>query len=116
VVNHNLEDQMYLSVVTSIKKIIDIAKIRTNFHELHSETQHWKSPKHHGKKESVTFFLPSGLKMEITFSYNSLCIPKLDPNFLIFVTIPTFLTFQVIKTLVIFKGFSYFFLSIEIIF
>jgi hypothetical protein len=39
VVNPNLEYQKYLSVLTSIKKKINIAKIRTNSHELHSETQ-----------------------------------------------------------------------------
>ena len=37
VVNHNLEDQNYLYVLTSVKKKISIAKIRTNSHELHSE-------------------------------------------------------------------------------
>jgi hypothetical protein len=40
-VNHNLEDQKYLSVLTSAKKKINITKIRTNPHELHSETGHW---------------------------------------------------------------------------
>jgi hypothetical protein len=37
VINPNLEDQKYLSVLTSVKKKINIAKIRTNSHELHSE-------------------------------------------------------------------------------
>jgi hypothetical protein len=45
VVNPNLEDQKYLSVLTSIKKRINIVKIRTNSHELHSETGHWEIPK-----------------------------------------------------------------------
>jgi len=45
VINPNLEDQKYLSVLTSAKKIINIAKIRTNSHELHSETWHWTIPK-----------------------------------------------------------------------
>jgi hypothetical protein len=45
VVNPNLEDQKYLSVLTSVKKRINIAKIRTNSHELHSETGHWAIPK-----------------------------------------------------------------------
>jgi hypothetical protein len=45
VVNPNLEDQKYLSVLTSVKKRINIAKIRTNSHELHSETGHWTIPK-----------------------------------------------------------------------
>jgi hypothetical protein len=45
VVNPNLEDQKYLFVLTSVKKRINIAKIRTNSHELHSETGHWTIPK-----------------------------------------------------------------------
>jgi hypothetical protein len=32
VINPNLEDQNYLSVLTSVKKKINIAKIRTNSH------------------------------------------------------------------------------------
>jgi hypothetical protein len=45
VINPNLEDQKYLFVLTSIKKKINIVKIRTNSHELHSETGHWTIPK-----------------------------------------------------------------------
>jgi hypothetical protein len=44
VINHNIEDQNYLSVSPSVKKNISIAKIRTNSHELHSETGHWSIP------------------------------------------------------------------------
>ena len=33
--NPTLEDQQYLSVLTSSKKKINISKIRTNYHELH---------------------------------------------------------------------------------
>jgi hypothetical protein len=40
VINLNLENQNYLSVLTSVKKKISIAKIRTNSHKLHSETGH----------------------------------------------------------------------------
>jgi hypothetical protein len=69
VVNPNLEDQKYLYVLTSLKKRINIAKIRTNSHELHSETGDiGQSPKHHGMKEYVTFVTPRGLKMKNTFS------------------------------------------------
>ena len=32
-INHTLEDQKYLFVLTSSKKKTNIAKIRTNFHE-----------------------------------------------------------------------------------
>jgi hypothetical protein len=45
VVSPNLEDENYLSVFISAKKKINIAKIRTNSHELHNETGHWKTPK-----------------------------------------------------------------------
>ena len=45
VINPNLEDQKYLLVLTSTKKIINIAKIRTNSLELHSGTGHWTIPK-----------------------------------------------------------------------
>ena len=38
VINPNLEDEKYLLVVTSSRKKINIAKIRTNSHEIHSET------------------------------------------------------------------------------
>ena len=45
VINPSLEDQKYLSILTSSKKKINIAKIRTNSHELHSETGRWAVPK-----------------------------------------------------------------------
>ena len=38
VINPKLEDQKYLSLLTSSRKKINIVKIRTNSHELHSET------------------------------------------------------------------------------
>ena len=40
-----LKDQKYLSVLTSSKKKINITKIRTSSHELHSETSCWAVPK-----------------------------------------------------------------------
>ena len=45
VINHTLEDRKYLFVLTSSKKTINIAKIRMNSHELHSETGRWIVPK-----------------------------------------------------------------------
>ena len=45
VIKPTLEDQKYLSVLTSSKKKINRAKIRTNSYELHSETGHWAVPK-----------------------------------------------------------------------
>ena len=44
VINPTLEDQKYLSVLTSSNNIINIAKIRTNSHELHSEIGRWEVP------------------------------------------------------------------------
>ena len=43
--NPTLKDQKYLSILTSSKRKINIAKIRTNSHELHSEIGHWAVPK-----------------------------------------------------------------------
>jgi hypothetical protein len=37
VINPNLEYQKYLFIFSSVKKKINIAKIRENFHDLHSE-------------------------------------------------------------------------------
>ena len=44
VINRNLEDRKYLSIVTSSQKKINIAKIRMNSHELHRETGCWSIP------------------------------------------------------------------------
>ena len=41
VINPNLEDHKYLSVATSSEKKINIAKIRTNSHEIHGEIGCW---------------------------------------------------------------------------
>ena len=45
VINPNLENQKHNFVLTSTKKNINIAKIRTNSHELHSQTGCWAVPK-----------------------------------------------------------------------
>ena len=45
VINPNLEDQKYLSILTSSQKKINIAKIKTNGHDLHSGIGHWSIPK-----------------------------------------------------------------------
>jgi hypothetical protein len=44
VINSNLEDQNYFSVLPSVKKKISIAKIRTNSHKFHSEIGRWSIP------------------------------------------------------------------------
>jgi hypothetical protein len=41
VINPNLEDQNYLSVLLSVKKKISIVEIITYSHELHSEIGRW---------------------------------------------------------------------------
>ena len=45
VINPTLKDQKYLYILTSSKKKIYIAKIKTNSHELHSETGRCAVPK-----------------------------------------------------------------------
>ena len=44
-IKSNLEYKKYIFVLTIMKKKINIAKIRTNSHKLHSETGHWIIPK-----------------------------------------------------------------------
>ena len=44
-INPTLENQKCLSVLTSSKKKTNIAKIRMNSHELHSEKGHWEIPR-----------------------------------------------------------------------
>ena len=49
--NPNLEYQKYLSILTSVNKRINISvKIRTNYHEVHSEIEHCTIPKAPWKK------------------------------------------------------------------
>ena len=38
VINHNMEDQKYIFVLNSLKKKINITKMRTAYHELQSKT------------------------------------------------------------------------------
>ena len=45
VINPNLENHKYLLVITSSQEKINIAKIRMNSHELHSEKERWSIPK-----------------------------------------------------------------------
>ena len=45
VINANIEDQNYLSILQSVKKKISIVKIITNYPELHSETRRWSITK-----------------------------------------------------------------------
>ena len=45
VINPTLDNQTYLSVLSNNKKKMNIAKIRSNYHELQSETGRWSIPK-----------------------------------------------------------------------
>jgi hypothetical protein len=45
VVKPNIEDQKYISVMNNANKEINIAKIFTDSHELHSENRCWTIPK-----------------------------------------------------------------------
>ena len=45
VINPTLDNQKYLFVLTNTKKKMNIARIRTNSHELQSETGWWSIPK-----------------------------------------------------------------------
>ena len=68
VINPNLEDQNYLSILPSVKKKISIAKIRTNSHELHSETGHWSIPKMPWDERVCHLVTLRRLKMKSSFS------------------------------------------------
>ena len=68
VINPTLEVQKYLSVVTSSKKKINIANIRTNSHELHSEAGHWAVPKTQGWKGYAISVRIGTSRMKITSS------------------------------------------------
>ena len=45
VINRTLDNLNYISVLSSNKKKMNIDKIRTNSHELRSETRRWSIPK-----------------------------------------------------------------------
>jgi hypothetical protein len=45
IINPKLEDQNYLFFVANARKKLNITKIRTSFHVLHSKTQCWRRPK-----------------------------------------------------------------------
>jgi hypothetical protein len=77
----------------SAKKKINIAKIRTNSHELHSETGHWTIPKTPWDERICHLCDTKRVEDEKHFLLDCpLPIPILDPNLKIFSTIQTFLT------------------------
>ena len=75
-INPNLEHQKYLSVVTRSWNKTNIAKIKTNSHELHSETGHWSIPK--TPWEKMVFHLCDS--MSVDDEYHSLRVPCLHPH------------------------------------
>ena len=93
-VNLDLEDQKYLSVLTSVKKVINFAKIRTNSHELLSETRHWEIPKTpwHERichlcdtkrvEDEKNFLLECPMYNQIRFQFQNICHNTNLPNFL----------------------------------
>ena len=93
VINPNLEDQKYLSVVTRSWKKINIAKIRTNSHELHSETWCWSIPK--TPSLEMVFHMCESMSVEDGNHFlleHVLLTPTLDLSFIVFVIMQTFIT------------------------
>ena len=137
-----LEDQKFLSVLTSSKKKINIVKIRTNSMNSIVKRVFGQFLKHHGQKGSAISMRIGTSRMKITSSqsasqfqnlccntdlpsflrcqnYSELETPRgFSPSFLrsfkIFVAILTFLAFYVVKITVSLGGFSPSFLSIGI--
>ena len=93
VINPTLEDQKYLSILTSSKKKINIAKIRTNSHELHSETGRWAVPKMPWMERINHICENRSIEDENHFLLECPAYNTLDFNFTIFATILTFLAF-----------------------
>ena len=82
-----------LFVLTSSKKKINIAKIRTNSHELHSEIGRWTIPRTPWEERIYHLYENVNIRMKITSSWSTLRTPTLDLSFIIFVAISTFLAF-----------------------
>jgi hypothetical protein len=68
VVNPNREDQKYLYVLTSLRKRIDIAKIRYILMSCIVKVSVGQFSKQHAMKEYITFMTLKGLNMKITLS------------------------------------------------
>jgi hypothetical protein len=92
VINHNL-DQNYLSVLKSAKKKINNVKIRSNSHELYSETGCWTTILKSPWDERIYHICDTKrVEDEKHFILDSLSIPILDPNLKISSTSLTLLT------------------------
>ena len=115
VINPNLEYQKYLSVLTSSLKKINIAKIRTNSHELHSKTRHCSIPKTPWEKRVFHLCDFMSVEDESHFLLEFL-IPTLYMSFIVFDTIQTFIISQLSKTIMSLEIFLASFLSTGTIF
>ena len=87
-----MEDHKYLLVVTSSQKKINIAKIRMNSHEFHSETRHWSIPKIPWEERVWHVCESMNIEDENRFLLDALLTPTLDMSFVVFSTIQTFIT------------------------
>ena len=92
--NPNLEDQKYLSILTSVEKKINMAKIRINSQELHSEIVHWTIYKMTWVERMCLLYDTERVEYENNFILECPIYTHIrDLNFKIFVAIPTSLTF-----------------------
>lgn len=101
VINPTLGNQNYLCILTSTRNKMNIAKIRTNFHEIWSEIRHWfmsKTP-----IDEIIYYLYNikKVKYKKTLSSNARPLPTFFLIFKTFSTLPTFLTCSVKKTIMI---------------
>jgi hypothetical protein len=85
-----------------------------NSHELHREIEHWTTLQTHWDERICHLCDSKRVEDEKHFLLDSLSILKLDPNLKIFVTIQTFLSSEVMKTMVILEHFSQCFLNTKI--
>ena len=92
IINPNIEDQNYLSVFPSVKKKISIAKIRTNSHELHSETGRWSIYKMSWDERVCHLCDTKKVEYEKHFLLYCQAYTHIRSHFKILIILPTFLT------------------------
>ena len=92
VINPNVEDQNYLSVLPSVKKKISISKIRINSHELHSETGCWSIPKMPWDERVCHLCYTKKVEDEKHFLLDCPAYTHIRSYFQILITLATFLT------------------------
>ena len=93
VMSPNLKDQNYLSILPSVKQKINIGKIRTNSHELHSEIGCWSIPKTPWDERACHLYDTKKVEDENNFLLDFRAYTHIRSHFQKFVTLPTFLTF-----------------------